>query len=256
MPSGIRETLYGALRKFSQIEGAQAAAAFAHYTLFSLFPLTILLVTLASFFVDRNQAEAQVIAYIKVYVSLTRELQNSIFDTITGVINARGQAGIIAFLLLVWSAQQFFTTLISTTNRAWGVVAYNWWQLPLKCLQLLSIMAFTVLLGIGMQVVVRGGPPLFPLFVVFLSLVLFYRLAPNRPIRLNQVWVGALCATALLQMGESLFVIYIKTFADLNVVYGTFGGVIALLLWIYVSGGIVLFGACLCAAQSEYKKHY
>jgi len=40
-------------------------------------------------------------------------------------------------------------------------------------------------------------------------------------------------------------------FATLNAVYGVFGGIMALLLWIYISGGIFIFGACLCAAQSE-----
>jgi YihY family inner membrane protein len=87
--------------------------------------------------------------------------------------------------------------------------------------------------------------------VVFLSLSLFYRLAPRRPTRFAEVWVAALCATALLQAAESLFVIYLKNFATLNAVYGAFGGIMALLLWIYLSGCIFIFGACLCAAQAE-----
>ena len=90
-----------------------------------------------------------------------------------------------------------------------------------------------------------------PLLVVFLSLSLFYRLAPRRPTRFAEVWFAALCATALLQAAESLFVIYLKNFATLNAVYGAFGGIMALLLWIYLSGCIFIFGACLCAAQAE-----
>jgi len=38
---------------------------------------------------------------------------------------------------------------------------------------------------------------------------------------------------------------------DDNAIYGTFGGIMALLLWIYISGCIFIFGACLCAAQAE-----
>jgi Ca2+-transporting ATPase len=90
-----------------------------------------------------------------------------------------------------------------------------------------------------------------PLLAVFLSLSLFYRLAPRRPTRFAEVWAAALCATALLQAAESLFVIYLKNFATLNAVYGAFGGIMALLLWIYLSGCIFIFGACLCAAQAE-----
>jgi Ca2+-transporting ATPase len=69
--------------------------------------------------------------------------------------------------------------------------------------------------------------------------------------RFAQVWLAALCTTALLQAAETLFVIYLKNFATLNAIYGTFGGIMALLLWIYISGCIFIFGACLCAAQAE-----
>ena len=74
-------------------------------------------------------------------------MQRYIFDTIGGVVKARGQASAIAFLMLVWSAMQFFTTLISATNRAWGAEAYNWWRLPLKSLIFLALMVSAVLIG-------------------------------------------------------------------------------------------------------------
>jgi Ca2+-transporting ATPase len=54
-----------------------------------------------------------------------------------------------------------------------------------------------------------------------------------------------------LRAGESLFVIYLADFATLNAVYGAFGGMMALLLWIYLSGCGFIFGACLCAGQAE-----
>jgi Ca2+-transporting ATPase len=92
-----------------------------------------------------------------------------------------------------------------------------------------------------------------PMAVVFLGLSLFYRFAPRRPTRFAEVWAAALCATVLLRAGEDLFVIYVKDFARLNALYGAFGGIMALLLWIYLSGGVVIFGACLGAAQAEMR---
>jgi YihY family inner membrane protein len=89
--------------------------------------------------------------------------------------------------------------------------------------------------------------------VMFLSLCLFYRFAPRRPTQFAKVWVAALCATVLLQATESLFVIYFKNLATLNAVYGAFGGIMAMLLWVYLSGCILIFGACLCAAQAEVR---
>jgi YihY family inner membrane protein len=196
-------------------------------------------------------------------------MQSYIFDTVAGVIQARGQAGAVAFFILVWVALQCFTTLISATTRAWGTVGYSWWRLPLKSLVLLGITAGVVLLSIGAPMLAQMAKdwlapmndfrswvyPLvsffIPLLVAFFGLSLFYRLAPRRPTRFSEVWAAALCATALLLAAESLFVIYLKHFATLNAVYGAFGGIMALLLWIYLSGCIFIFGACLCAAQAE-----
>ncbi|MFZ2630086.1 MAG: YihY/virulence factor BrkB family protein [Desulfosalsimonadaceae bacterium] len=258
-----------AVNKFSDIDGAQSAGAFAHFAFFSLFPLIVIFVTLASIFIDRNLAETEVISFVEAYVPISGEMQRYIFDTIAGVVKARGQASAIAFLMLVWSAMQFFTALISATNRAWGSEAYNWWRLPLKSLIFLSLMVSAVLLAVGLPVLTKMAKDwlfpvndfrswvyvlwrfLVPLLVLFFSLSLFYRLAPRRPTRFAEVWIAALCATLLLKAVESLFVFYLENFATLNAVYGAFGGIMALLLWIYLCGCIFIFGACLCAGQAE-----
>jgi YihY family inner membrane protein len=95
------------------------------------------------------------------------------------------------------------------------------------------------------------GGFLIPSLAVFLGLSLFYRLAPRRRTRFAEVWVAALCATILLRVGEKLFLIYLTHFATLNAVYGAFGGIMALLLWIYLSGCVFIFGACLCAGRAS-----
>jgi Ca2+-transporting ATPase len=86
------------------------------------------------------------------------------------------------------------------------------------------------------------------------SLAFFYKLAPHRRTKYSEVWFSALCAALLLQAAQSLFVVYLKYFAAFNAVYGAFGGIMALLLWIYVSGVIFIFCACLGAAQAAIWK--
>ena len=261
--------LYFAGKRFSQIDGVTWAAAFAFNAFFSLFPLIILFVTIASAFIDRDRAGTAAIGFVEKYVPITGEMQHYIFGTIAGVVNTRAEAGAVAFLLLMWVAIQCFSTLISVTNQAWGTAVYNWWRLPVKSLVLFSIMAVAVLLGIAVSVLATmakdwlfpvynlrswmyGTASFFiPLLAVFFSLNLFYRFAPRRLMRFAEVWAGALCATVLLRAAESLFVIYLKDFATLNAVYGAFGGIMALLLWIYLSGCIFIFGACLCVAQAK-----
>ncbi len=263
--------LYLAIKRFFRIDGLQWAGAFSFSAFFSLFPLMILLVAVASILVDQDRAAKQVIAYIESYVPIKGEMQSYIFHTIAGVIKAREQAGALALLILVWVALQCFTTLISASNRAWGTAVQNWWRLPLKSLLLLGITAAAILVGMALPVFMRlaevwASPVLnvhswvyalgrfaIPLLLVFFGLSLFYRLAPHRSTRFAEVWMAALCATALLYAAESLFVIYLKHFATLNAVYGAFGGVMALLLWIYISGCVFVFGACLCAAQSGWR---
>jgi YihY family inner membrane protein len=258
-----------ASRLFLRIDGAQWAGAFAFHAFFSLFPAMVLLVTMASGFIDRDRATSAVITFMEKHVPISGEMQRQVVDTVAGVIQARKPVGLVAFLILVWGALQCFTTLVCVTNRAWGTAAYNWWRLPLKSLALLGVTASAVLLGMTVPVLMntaRGW--LFPVpgvgswvygaaslllsrLVVYFGLGLFYRLAPRRSTRFAEVWAAALCATLLLWAAESLFVIYMRDFATLNALYGAFGGIMALLLWIYLSGCVFIFGVCLCAAGAE-----
>jgi Ca2+-transporting ATPase len=163
--------------------------------------------------------------------------------------------------------------LVSATNRAWDTGPHSWWRLPLKSLLLLVGLVGAILLGIPLPRLGRlVGDWLIPAnesrswvyvltglvgpsVVAFVGLTMFYKLAPRRPTRLAEVWGAGLCATALLQVAESLFAIYLRRFATLNAVYGAFGGVMALLLWIYLSGCIIIFGACLSAARTAGPGH-
>lgn len=258
-----------ATNKFFLIRGSQLAEAFAYNAFFSLFPLMILLVTIASTFSNRESAGTEVITFIEAYVPLSGEMQIYIFSAIEGVMKSREQASIVALLILVWVTIQCFATLIDATNRAWGTEVQNWWRLPLRSLLLLGITADAVLLGIALPMLAQMAKAYFfeayafgewvytlagyliPSLLVFVSLSMFYALAPRRPTRFAEVWFAALLATLLLQAAESLFVIYLKSFSTLNAVYGAFGGIMALLLWIFLAGCIFIFGACLSAAQAE-----
>jgi Ca2+-transporting ATPase len=270
---GVAWTIFRlAVIKFFKIDGTQWAESFAYNAFFSLFPLMILLVTFASTFTSWDSAGTQIIGYIEGYIPLSGGMQDYLFDTVAGVMKSRGKASVVALLILLWATLQCFTTLIQATNRAWGSEVPNWWRLPLKSLLLFGITIDAILLGIGLPILAQMAKDSFfeiiefsywiyalgrfviPLLVMFVSLGMFYKLAPQRPTRFAEVWFAALVATLLLQVAESLFVIYLKNFSTLNAVYGAFGGIMALLLWIYLSGCIFIFGACLSAAQAESRK--
>ncbi len=116
----VWKILFLASKKFLRIDGVQWAGAFSFNMFFSLFPIIVLFVTIASTFIDRDRAGKVIITYIEKYVPISGEMHHYIFNTIAGVVNARDQAGVAAFVILVWTALQCFITLIVATNRAWG----------------------------------------------------------------------------------------------------------------------------------------
>lgn len=270
MGHGAWAALKLAWEKFLGIDGTERAGAFAFNAFFSLFPLIVLAVTIISFFVERKDAAQFVINYAQSHIPLNGEMRKYIFSTITGVVQARREAGLAAFLMLLWAAPQFLGTLIQASNRAWGEKGERWWHLPVKSMALLIAMGLTVLIGMGVPALVKVANRFFPSYgffswayaltafflpwlVFFLNMSLFYQLAPRRRTHFSEVWISALCATALLQAAQRLFVIYLTSFATLNAIYGAFGGIMALLLWIYLSGCIFIFCACLCASQQELR---
>jgi len=260
-------TLRLATEKFMQIDGDQRAAAFAYSAFFAMFPLILLIITIASRFVDRAAAGSALIAYVEKYIPLSGNLQTSIFNTVAEALQARSNAGILAFIMLVWAAAQFFATITHATNRAWGAEGHNWWRSPLRNMALLTIMIAAALVGMAVPMAGEMARGVFheisffpwayslwifflPWIVLFFSLTLFYKFAPRRHTSFSEVWFSSLCATALLYAAQSLFIIYLRNSPALSAIYGTFGAIIALMLWIYLSGVIFIFCACLCAAQA------
>lgn len=253
-------------KNFLHIDGTQRAGAFAHYAFFSLFPAIILFVAVASLFVERERAATEIIGFLEGYVPMGSKSRSFIFDTLAGVVETRGRAGALAIALLCWSVMRFFGTLIRATNRAWGAEVHNWWRLPAKSLLFLVVVLALIPLGIALPVFTETIAGLLVFHaefsawiyslagfalrvgILFVGLAVFYRMAPRRKTSFNEVWTAAAVTTALLVAVQALFGFYLAHFGTLNFVYGTFGGIMAMLLWIYLSGCVFIFGACLCAA--------
>ncbi len=71
---------------------------------------------------------------------------------------------------------------------------------------------------------------------------LMYYTGPNRTMRFPSVWPGAILATVLWLLATSVFGLYVRHIARYNVLYGSIGAVIALLVWMYLLAVIALFG--------------
>lgn len=259
------------ITKYLEIDGELRAASFAYYAFFALFPLLLLFISLGTMiWGDRAMVANQVLGFMHDYIP-TNE-QKLLESTVIGVLNLRTQAGVVAILALAWSSLRFFQALVHGINRAWGTKEYSWWRLPLANLGMMAILAATLLLGVVAPVIMKAIEAwipsgaagydfmeyslrmtrlISPSLILFFGLLMFYKYAPRRKTLVREVWVSAALVTVFLLLLQKAFVIYAANFAKFNALYGTLSGGVAVLMWIYLSGSLIIFGGCLCAAQSE-----
>ena len=270
----LMRVLWLTILKYSEIDGQQRAASFAYYAFFALFPLLLLLVTIGSYFLDSKRVGTVVLDTVSHYMLVDSGKHGLVRDTIQDVIKTRRGVGLFAVLGLLWSSLRFFQSLVIGVNRAWGTHEYTWWRLPLQNLLMVGVLASAVLVGFLMPMTIRAVEAyvasgdisigasillfvfetvrfVLPSAVLFYGFSMFYKLAPRRPTTFGEVWVGALSVTLLLQVLQALFVLYARNVANFNAVYGAFGSVIAVLMWVYLSGTVIILGGCYCAARAE-----
>jgi YihY family inner membrane protein len=266
---------------FQRINGDENAAAFAYYALFSLFPLVALLLTLGSYVFPG----ATVIETIQRFVPLGPEQQDLLWNMVHGLEKARGSVSVVSIGILTWASLKFFHALVLSINHAWGTRRLPWWQMPVKNLLMILAMAGAMLLGTVVPAILQTIARLlhtleslinehFPLLnvdhllavvdisrylggtlVFFYSFSLLYMLAPRHRTRFAEVWIPALVVSILLQVGQVCFVSLAPKLFNYSAIYGAMGGMMFLLLWIYIAGAIIIFGGCLCAALAHLQGH-
>jgi YihY family inner membrane protein len=86
---------------------------------------------------------------------------------------------------------------------------------------------------------------------MFLGLVFLYKLAPNRLMKYSEIWLAAICATILLLLAKIVFIYFTVNITNYSVLYGTLGSIMAVLIWVYLTGVIIIYGGCISASQFE-----
>ncbi len=271
-------TIWRAGVKFHETDAEQRAASFAYYAFFALLPLLVLLITIGSRFLgNQEQATNEVFRLLSQYIDVDAGSAEQVRATVTGFMRSRLGSGIVSFLVVLWCALKLFQALVHGVNKAWGTRELAWWLVPIKNLLMTAILASALLIGIVAPAIINGiehyyyshsapdwpfmqfiGHTVFwlvrlliPPLLLFYGLTLFYLSAPRRKTTVREVWLEALWVTLALGGLQKLFVLYAGSAAKFNLVYGTFGSVVALLMWIYLTGAVILLGGCFCAARTE-----
>ena len=237
------------------------AGQLAYFFVLALFPALIFFVSLVAY-LPGDMASQLVVSMQPVLPPAVLEVVRDQIDKLT---NAEPQ-GLLTFGLLVaiWSSSAALTAIISTLNRAYDITEGRpWWKVRIVAILLTLGLASVVIVALGLLVL---GPTLaakigawtglgstfvtvwnigrWPVIFLLVSfgIALVYYHAPDA--EQDWVWItpGSILAT-LLWIGASIGLqYYLQVAGSFNETYGTLGGAMVLLLWLYITGIAILVG--------------
>lgn len=268
-PTPLRVAMH-AIRSFSVLHAPQAAASIAFYALLSLFPLVILLVSLASRFLMIAEAQELVVDFV---VSMLPGTEQLIFDNISQLLRARRTSSVVGILGLLWSASTVFAYVERNLNLAWpnasrrGILRQRLIALLLMAVTLVLLLLAATASRAAVSIINRldiplmGGwhiagsalwPPLsalVPLVLIFAMYLLLYKYLPNVAVHWREAAWGALISALLWELCVQGFAWYLGSSLNrFNVLYGSLGTLVVFMLFVYMNGYVVLLGAHVSAA--------
>ena len=255
-------------QEWLQDKAPQLGAALAYYTVFSLAPLILVLLAIVGVLFRDDPAGAR----DKITQQMSYFLDPSAVQVVQNIAQKASQpdkstiATIIGIALALFGASGVFGQLQDALNTIWGVKAKPglgiWAFLRARflsfamvagiCFLLLVSLAIEALLkGFShyLQSVLPGGIAIaatvylvFDFAVVVLLFAMIFKFLPDVKIQWRDVWIGAVMTAILFGIGKWLLGFYLGSGAA-GSAYGAASSLITLLLWVYYSSQILLFGA-------------
>jgi membrane protein len=241
-------------------------AALSFYTLFSIAPILVIAMAVASSIFGPNAAETQVLDQMRSLLgdAGAKAVQNLLSSAHQS--GSKGFAAAVAVVTLLVGATSVFGELQSTLDYIWKSPRQDstaWWRiarsrllsigliLGVGFLLLVSLIMSAALAALGAwfgTLLVRWNvilPALDLVLSLGLTTVLFamiYKYVPREDIAWGDVWIGGLVTACLFSVGKLLIGLYLGR-SSLSSAYGAAGSIMVLLLWIYYSAQIFLLGA-------------
>lgn len=243
------------------------AAALAYYTVFSLAPIVVIAVAVASFFFGHELAEKHFSEEMSAMAgdkvgSAIMDLSKSADDEGHGLL-----ATIISVIVLLVGATTVFGQLQDALNVIWGVKPdpqRSWWLTIRDRFLSFSIvlsLGFLLLVSLAMTAVMSalstmwtpsslpGGAWLWMAinwlisFGLITSLfAMIYKVLPDVKIAWRDVWMGAIVTALLFNLGKYAIGLYLGHSSWISA-YGAAASLVVILLWVYYSAQILMFGA-------------
>jgi membrane protein len=286
MPHWLRSTptlLKAAFDLFNRVKVPRLAAALSLYVILSLAPLLLLILSVAGLIFGEEAARGGITA------QATDLIGEEGAKAVEGMLSKKNDqsAGVIATvvsaILLVVGATGVFASLQDSLNTVWEIPEQKskglglWKMVRDRLLSFSAVagMAFLLLVSLAANAALtlvsgklRGVIPgadgsvvsalLYAVDVLLsfvLSMGLFaivFKVLPDRRVAWKDVLGGAAFTAVLFNVGKYLIGLYLGT-AAVGSSFGAAGSLVVLLVWVYYSSHLVLFGACFTRVNSEYR---
>jgi membrane protein len=261
---------FGVLRRtvteFSEDNLTDWAAALTYYGLLALFPALIALVSLVGLFAD-PESTAQTLTDIVTQIGPESgaETFSGPIESITSNQSAAGIMFVVGLLVALWSASGYVGAFMRASNVIYETPEGRpiWKLRPLQMLVTLLMVILVALLALAL---ILTGPivdavaepigisstattvwdiakwPVMLAIVVTIIAVLYYA-SPNVKLR-GFKWVtpGGLVALLVWLVASAGFAFYVANFGSYDKTYGSLGGVVVLLVWLWITNLALLFG--------------
>ncbi|HEX6694727.1 MAG TPA: YihY/virulence factor BrkB family protein [Longimicrobiales bacterium] len=230
------------------------AAKAAYYFFLSFFPLLLAAFAFAGFLGD--SAFDTLMRWIRGSVPAEAA---SILQSVVEEITKDRKPGALTFgiIMTVWSASNFFAAIADGLDAMFDVPPGSWWKKRIKAIAMMF--SAGILLGVGGTLIV-AGPAIFeklgigvimtvlrwPLVLAIIVGVFFllYFILPDRSQHAvkKELLLGAAAGALLWVVATAGFRVYVANMGNYGAAYGSLGGVIVMLLWLYLSALAILFG--------------
>jgi membrane protein len=262
---GLFAALKRTFKQFSQDNVSDWAAALTYYGVLSIFPGVLVLVSLLGMLSSDGQKTVQ----DAVGKLSSNEQLHNLVNTVLGQVKDPGAAGFAAIIGIVaafWSASGYIAAFMRASNAIYDVPEGRpiWKTLPIRVgvtavvgVMLVISAAIVIFtgdlakvvgdqIGLGSAAVTTWNIAKWPVLIILISLMfaILYWASPNAKTG-GFRWVspGGIFAVLLWLLASVAFAIYLANFANYNKTYGTLGGVIAFLVWLWITNIAILLGA-------------
>ncbi|HEY1376202.1 MAG TPA: YihY/virulence factor BrkB family protein, partial [Gemmataceae bacterium] len=254
-------------RHWSEDKASVLGAALAYYALFSVAPLVLTAVSIAGLVFGEDAAREEIVRQIT--ASAGEQVGRAVGDTLAYVHNGGSgtYATVISLAILTFAATGIFAQLQDALNTVWGVQARSgrgvlgvikdrFWSFMLVVvfgvLLLASLVVMAGLTGLT-HLLPPDAAPARPLLwqtvnwlvsIVLLTalIAMVYKLLPDVQLHWSDVGTGAVVTALLVTIGNQLIGLYLGWSSWISA-YGAAGSLVVVVLWVYYSAQVFLFGA-------------